>query len=270
MINESELYRNIVTGRSCGRCGKSLIAGNWSNSRKAKDDYICKSCESSRYRDWAAKNKERLRVSSLAYYVKNIDRERLRRNDVMLKLKKDCMSRLGGKCVGCGIDDIRVLTLEHLRGGGAAEYRKYGKGQVGHGKGVLYRLIRDGKVDLSNYQCLCVNCNMKKRIGIEHKETKGSKYHQKLKRDVMTMLGSRCVSCGIDDLDELTLEHNYGFGRNHLLQLNRGKNYSAMKLYGLIRRGLEPLERYSALCFNCNFKEAQKWRDAKAREWRKY
>lgn len=270
MINESELYKNIVAGRSCVKCGSSLIENNWSRSRQLRNDYICKDCESTRYRDWAARNKDRLRVSSLDYYVKNIDRERLRRNEVMLKLKRDCMNKLGGRCAACGINDIRLLTLEHLRGGGAADYRKYGKGNVGHGRGVLYRLIRDGKADLSNYQCLCLNCNMKKRIAFEHKETKGSKYNQRLKRDVMVILGGQCVKCGMDDLDMLTLERRYGFGRNHLLQLNRGKNYSSMKLYRRIRRGLEPVERYSTLCFNYNFKEAQKWKDARAREWRKY
>lgn len=254
----------------CTSCGATLNENNWSNHRKDRNDYVCKKCETIRWKNWAVKNKKKLQVSSLDYYIKNIEQERKRRNNVMLKLKTDCMNTLGGKCADCGNNDIEVLTVEHLKGKGLEEYRKLGHGHIGHGKNVLYRLIRDRKVNLEDYLCLCINCNMKRRISKEHKNTKGSKYHQKLKQDVITILDGRCAECGIDDLDKLTLEHNNGFGKQHLFQLNNGIGYCSKKLYALIRRGLEPTKDYSVLCFNHNFKSAQKWREKRAKQWRKY
>lgn len=253
----------------CSKCNVVLTEENWSISARRKYDHICKTCENNRLRNWYNKNKKIRHIASLNFYIKNIERERKRRNNVMLKLKKDCMNALGGKCYDCGTEEIEVLTVEHINGKGLDEYKRLGNGKVGHGKSILYRLIRDRKVNLENYLCLCMNCNMKRRIAKEHKETKMSKYGQKLKRDVLTLLGCKCSNCGIDDLDKLTLEHKQGFGRAHRRQLNKS-GYSSTKLYSLIRRGLEPIEKYSVLCFNCNFKTAQKWREETAKKWRKY
>ena len=68
--------------------------------------------------------------------------------------KAAAIQHLGGKCIGCGIGDERLLCLNHKDGGGTSE-----RGKVRPRKGyILYRDVaqglRDDDVDLR-----CFNCN---------------------------------------------------------------------------------------------------------------
>jgi len=56
------------------------------------------------------------------------------------------------RCVKCGIDDIRVLDVDHIHGGGT-EQRK----TAGRGNQFYHYLIKAGLPD--GYQLLCRNCN---------------------------------------------------------------------------------------------------------------
>ena len=79
------------------------------------------------------------------------------------KRTRDCDSRvrnalielLGGKCMVCGIEDYRVLQVDHINGGGSIE-RRAGKGR----NREYLRKVIDGNKD---YQLLCANCNWIKR-----------------------------------------------------------------------------------------------------------
>lgn len=64
---------------------------------------------------------------------------------------------LGGKCVKCGINDWRVLQVDHINGGGNREYLKTGYGARFH------RKLIDGILHREDYQLLCANCNWIKR-----------------------------------------------------------------------------------------------------------
>ncbi len=70
------------------------------------------------------------------------------------------ISRLGGKCIHCGITDQRVLQIDHINGHGREEFRKY-KGNPD----AFYRSIFElSDNDLEeNYQILCANCNWIKK-----------------------------------------------------------------------------------------------------------
>ena len=63
------------------------------------------------------------------------------------------------KCSRCGIDDIDVLCLDHINGGGSEQRRRL---NIGHGSNFYSWLKRNNYP--SGYQVLCFNCNMKKRI----------------------------------------------------------------------------------------------------------
>lgn len=61
---------------------------------------------------------------------------------------------LGGKCVVCGINDHRVLQIDHINGGGVEEVKTIGR----------YNMVSKILVGETNvYQLLCANCNWIKR-----------------------------------------------------------------------------------------------------------
>jgi 5-methylcytosine-specific restriction endonuclease McrA len=72
----------------------------------------------------------------------------------------------GPKCVGCGELDERVLTIDHIHGGGTTDRNLRG------GIGSLYRYyLAHPEVARENLQVLCRNCNWKKhrtRAGVRY------------------------------------------------------------------------------------------------------
>lgn len=75
------------------------------------------------------------------------------------KVRKEVLSFLGNKCVRCGIDDFRVLQIDHVNGNGYRERQDFGKG--GNASVKYYRHILEVRGE--GYQLLCANCNWIKR-----------------------------------------------------------------------------------------------------------
>jgi len=73
------------------------------------------------------------------------------------RYKKIIMDLLGGRCVRCGINDWRVLQIDHVNGGGTKEKKRYG------GNGYYIHIIRKLKEGSKDYQLLCANCNWIKK-----------------------------------------------------------------------------------------------------------
>ena len=76
------------------------------------------------------------------------------------EVRREIVSLLGSKCAHCGIEDKRVLQIDHVNGGGKKERNKFGRNLK---KYYLYILnkIKNGSTD---YQVLCANCNWIKRF----------------------------------------------------------------------------------------------------------
>lgn len=71
--------------------------------------------------------------------------------------RKKVIEALGGRCSHCGFEDFRALQIDHKEGGGLEQlrsmtWRKYHE-----------HVLDSLKAGLSNYQCLCANCNWIKR-----------------------------------------------------------------------------------------------------------
>jgi hypothetical protein len=77
------------------------------------------------------------------------------------KKRDSVFALLGGKCARCGFTDIRALELDHINGGGKKERMAIGQ---------YSQLLKIEKYLLSHkdnnveYQCLCANCNIIKKI----------------------------------------------------------------------------------------------------------
>lgn len=70
------------------------------------------------------------------------------------RIKSELMTKLGNVCVICGISDLRVLTIHHIKNDGA-EHRKV----VGGRGGIRFYeyLLKNGIT--SNLECRCFSCN---------------------------------------------------------------------------------------------------------------
>ena len=73
------------------------------------------------------------------------------------KQRNKIIELLGGKCVKCGFNDIRALTIDHVFGGGTDERKNIGGGYYSH---VLKKIENN----TNEYQILCCNCNQIKKI----------------------------------------------------------------------------------------------------------
>ena len=71
------------------------------------------------------------------------------------RLREDILRHYGGEsplCACCGLNDLRVLTIDHIDGGGIAHRRITGKGMA------FYRWLQKNSYP-DGFRVLCHNCN---------------------------------------------------------------------------------------------------------------
>jgi len=118
--------------RTCARCGKEFIA----TCKPQK--YCSPQCRNVQIAvTYARKHPEKVRLVTLVSHI---------------RLRKRVLEKFGGKCIRCGIDDWRVLQLNHLNGGGTKEHKAKSRDR-------FYREILTGKRD-EDFNILCANCNI--------------------------------------------------------------------------------------------------------------
>lgn len=86
-----------------------------------------------------------------------------KKTDGVLKEKAMAMARYGLACKCCGEDRPEFLTLDHVRGDGAAHRRKLKKLYGWEGGASFYRHLRKNGYP-EGYQTLCWNCNAAKSL----------------------------------------------------------------------------------------------------------
>ena len=160
-------------------------------------------------------------------YSNSMIRQGTKRRQALLVL-------LGGKCAKCGNRDPRVLQVNHLRGHGREERRKFGRIRE------FYTAVLDGRRSTEDLNLLCANCNVVYDYDIN---TRSQVTSQHLK--VIRLFGSKCMRCESDDPHVLQVHHVNGGG---------GKEYTNMssQFYSHILDGRRTTEDLSLLCANCN------------------
>ena len=91
--------------------------------------------------------------------IKRLKEWRTNNESTHAKLRKEVLHFLGNKCVRCGINDFRVLQIDHINGNGYQEKKRFGRG--GQASVKYYRHVI--AVAGEGYQLLCANCNWIKR-----------------------------------------------------------------------------------------------------------
>lgn len=81
------------------------------------------------------------------------------------KLKRIIFKEYGEKCSCCGINDINMLTIEHVNNNGAIERKEIGAGHA------FFLWLRRNNYPKEGYDVLCYNCNIARyRHGCCHKK----------------------------------------------------------------------------------------------------
>lgn len=95
----------------------------------------------------------------------DMSHQRTKKGDLRLEVVK----ALGGKCVRCGIEDLRVLQIDHIHGGGGR------RGLPPYPK-ILERMDEAKTL----YQVLCANCNFLKAVENKERRTKPLEKYREL------------------------------------------------------------------------------------------
>ena len=125
------------------------------STKHNRDNPEAKSKSDKLYRE---RHKEAIAQKDREYYLLNRDRliskNSARTISYHRKYRNEAIDILGGKCVRCGIDDRRVLQIDHINGGGRREEREI------RNSGIVKKIIAG---NTAGYQLLCANCNWIKR-----------------------------------------------------------------------------------------------------------
>lgn len=169
--------------------------------------------------------------------------ERARHRETQSNLRKKFIDMYGGKCDCCGIEDIDVLSMEHINRDGAQARRE-------RTSMTEYRLaIKTYQPE--KYKILCRNCNSGGHINGDcpHKTSLITDSHARRQRKkFVEMYGGKCMDCGETNFGFLTMEHINGGGHQKCIngQQKSGEYRLALKEY-------RP-DEYGVLCWNCNWK----------------
>jgi len=143
----------LILEKLCLSCSSYKPLDEFYQDNTHKDGHAssCKECVKSKRRKFYHANRERLLVAHKKWrkqWVKN--------------LKEEVLSYYGeGKpvCVRCGFNDIRALTIDHIRGGGM-EHRK----KIGIWGGIYFYSWLKRRGFPTGFQTLCMNCQLIKRF----------------------------------------------------------------------------------------------------------
>jgi phage FluMu protein Com len=146
----------------CAKCGILLTDANWQPTFKKRHVRRCKACHLAVCTDWESRNPghaakrqktyhKRHPERGPAYYREHQEEYAQRAISRLWKMKIAAIEKLGGRCVACGIDDMRVLQINHLNG------RNGDRKEVGD---RIYKKIIAGTRVLDDLDVRCANCNV--------------------------------------------------------------------------------------------------------------
>jgi len=105
----------------------------------------CVKAQSTVHKKWITEN-----------YEYSLEYARQKHKSAYKLLRVATLTALGGACVSCDNDDVRVLQIDHINGDGKADRASY-NGRI---DGMLRNIIELGHQD--KYQVLCANCHVLK------------------------------------------------------------------------------------------------------------
>lgn len=224
---------------TCKRC--SNACGRKWRANNAKKCNI-------RVKRWRRENPERVSTANKIWGKNNIRSKTLTKRKLCRSRKITVVNHYSNgtnTCKQCSENDMDVLTIQHIGGGGTAHRKKIG------GNSRLHKWLIDNHLP-EGFEILCMGCNQKDHV-VRCKENRKIPWsaqvirNDKLKIKAFDKYGSKCCKCGECDYDKLTFDHIEDGGSEDRRQ-NRKLNYNWL-VKGPVRNDLQ------LLCANCNLKK---------------
>lgn len=134
---------HIAGDRFCEKCKERLPIYIKTRRNKIKDKNLCQYCSSQKLPG----------MHCCQIHLDKLKEERL-------NIKKSIMKEYGGKCVCCGENNIKFLSIDHIRNDGNKHRKQIGSyGRSGTG---MYLWLKKHGFPKDNFQLLCFNCNLGK------------------------------------------------------------------------------------------------------------
>jgi len=149
------MLAGIEMNKMCSTCGVTKDISKFFRHVRYKDGYaaMCKTCKTAKNYAWREKNAE-------AVKLRNRITARRRYNE----RKNNVLMAYGGRCIACGINDMDVLTVDHINNDGADHRRELvGNDLHTYGSSYIYRYLVKNNYP-NGFQVLCFNCNFKKHL----------------------------------------------------------------------------------------------------------
>lgn len=148
-----------VPTKKCGRCQRMLPLHEFGPNRANRTHGLqcyCKQCCKDNRLSWYWNLPDRLAWRRARIKKEQVAADQRRRQQRYWQLRLEMIEAYGGCCSCCRETNPEFLTLEHLRGGGRADIRKF------HKAPCLYRDLKRRGWPQDDYTCLCFNCNSAK------------------------------------------------------------------------------------------------------------
>lgn len=150
--------------KRCPKCGKTKpLTEFYYDSWRGKHSGYCKVCKREMNKKYYSNNKKERSEAHKAYYGDNRDKRLKVHATRAQRLRYEVLSLLSGGtpvCAVCETEDLEVLVIDHIHGGGSKERAEIGQGTQLYMK-ILGLPLEEVK---ETYQSLCRNCNWKKRL----------------------------------------------------------------------------------------------------------
>ena len=96
---------------------------------------------------------ERFKEYDRARYQRDKDKRKAQSAAAHKAARLNAVEAMGGSCSRCGTDDIRVLEIDHVDGGGSTKARK------SYSDRLMFRQLARGDYEGPRLQLLCGNCH---------------------------------------------------------------------------------------------------------------
>jgi len=142
--------------RVCRDCKEPITTENTNPSNIRKNNNLCRKCQAKREKDFRRTHPDydtvwHRKARKGSTYQDRCEARRNKRRIIVMKH----YSNGTNKCAGCGIEDIVVLTIDHINGGGTQHRKKIHQDMYNW-------LIKNNFPE--GYQVLCWNCQYRKKI----------------------------------------------------------------------------------------------------------
>lgn len=143
--------------KTCIKCEVAQPLNNFYTSHKNGRTYRrgeCKQCVVVKNAAWRAANPEKRKGYEASRRKRLPEQVSASVRRTRQKRRNEALDALGGRCVGCGLDDRRVLQIDHVLNNGSEERRTMDASAVNR-RVVLHP---------DEYQALCANCHVLKTL----------------------------------------------------------------------------------------------------------